>query len=143
MFTESIANCPIGKTNHAVNLVGYGTSSSGKDYYILRNQWGTSWGIQGYMYFARDSIGNANQCEIASFASYPIVKSSNSLNSLATKSSSWASNSTLHMLKLNNTTTSYSNKCISCQTVFLNNCSCEKKILKLFYIILFVLVISF
>ena len=28
--------------NHAVNLVGYGTDSTGD--YILRNQWGTTWG---------------------------------------------------------------------------------------------------
>jgi len=43
VFTDT--TCPFGKVNHAVTLVGYGTdSTTGKDYYILKNQWGTSWG---------------------------------------------------------------------------------------------------
>ena len=42
VFVDEDCDYPI---NHAVNLVGYGTdSATGKDYYILRNSWGTSWG---------------------------------------------------------------------------------------------------
>ena len=53
--------------NHAVALVGYDTDSNGNQYYILRNQWGTSWGMNGYMYFARN---NNNMCGIADNAFY-------------------------------------------------------------------------
>lgn len=42
IFTDT--SCPKGSINHAVNLVGYG-SSNAQDFYILRNSWGTSWGI--------------------------------------------------------------------------------------------------
>jgi C1A family cysteine protease len=31
--------------NHAVVVVGYGTTSSGIPYWLIRNSWGTSWGI--------------------------------------------------------------------------------------------------
>lgn len=36
--------------NHAMALVGYGTDTvTGLDYWVIRNSWGTSWGIEGYM----------------------------------------------------------------------------------------------
>ena len=37
--------------------VGYGTSSSGQEYYILKNSWSTSWGEQGYMKIAAKADG--------------------------------------------------------------------------------------
>lgn len=51
--------------NHAVNLIGYDTSSSSSSsYWILKNQWGTSWGESGYFRVAM----NSNPCLIQKYA---------------------------------------------------------------------------
>lgn len=44
-----------GKTiNHEVVLVGFNTATT-TPYYILRNSWGTTWGLSGYAYIAISS----------------------------------------------------------------------------------------
>lgn len=62
--------CSTDELNHAVLAVGYGISPSGKKYYIIKNSWGVSWGMDGYIYFSGDI---PNMCGIAQVASYPIV----------------------------------------------------------------------
>lgn len=55
--------------NHAVIVVGYG-ESNGTDFWLVKNSWGSQWGLKGYVMMARYK---SNQCGIASDAILPIV----------------------------------------------------------------------
>ncbi|XP_045193625.2 procathepsin L-like [Mercenaria mercenaria] len=61
--------------NHAVLVVGYGETPEGQGYWIIKNSYGTAWGIEGYMKMVRNG---RNTCGIATRASFPIVPNDNS-----------------------------------------------------------------
>jgi len=65
--------------DHAVLVVGYGNIGllygylPGSDYWKVKNSWGTSWGMQGYIWLPRNFQAPYGQCGIAMEPSYPIA----------------------------------------------------------------------
>jgi len=57
--------------DHAITAVGYGTED-GKDYYLVRNSWGSSWGDQGYIKIAATSDGKG-VCGIQQVSVWPLT----------------------------------------------------------------------
>merc|ERR1711972_482614 len=60
--------------DHGVLLVGYG-SDSGKDYWKVKNSWGTTYGENGYVRLLRGK-GGSGECGLLSQPSYPVVSGS-------------------------------------------------------------------
>eukprot|EP01132_Coremiostelium_polycephalum_P007728 gene7728-9504_t len=65
------SSCSSTSVNHVVLVVGFGTDpSTNQDYWIIQNSWGENWGVNGYIYLARNKN---NQCGIASYSTYPVL----------------------------------------------------------------------
>jgi len=61
--------------DHAMVVVGYDKDeASGKEFWIVKNDWGTTWGDAGYISIARTSGKGPGTCGIASAASFPTLK---------------------------------------------------------------------
>ncbi|XP_068134981.1 cathepsin O [Hyperolius riggenbachi] len=61
-------HCSSGHSNHAVVLVGYDKSGD-IPYWIVKNSWGKSWGIDGYVHIKMGS----NLCGVADFVTFPLL----------------------------------------------------------------------
>ena len=71
LYSSGIYNeksCSSTDLDHGVGCVGYG-SQDGKNFWIVRNSWGTGWGEKGYIRMIKDKN---NQCGEASMACVPI-----------------------------------------------------------------------
>jgi C1A family cysteine protease len=57
--------------DHSVLIVGYGSDNEGNEYWIVKNSFGTDWGMEGYILMHKDSTPGKGQCGINMAASYP------------------------------------------------------------------------
>ncbi|CAN9499293.1 unnamed protein product [Ophioblennius macclurei] len=68
VYTSTKCHSTPDKVNHAVLAVGYG-EENGTPYWIVKNSWSSSWGIDGYFLIER----GRNMCGLAVCASFPVV----------------------------------------------------------------------
>jgi hypothetical protein len=66
-----MTNCGSGSVDHCVQAVGYNNGAS-PPYWIVRNSWGTGWGIQGYIYLDM-TTNNGDICYIQDYMTTPTI----------------------------------------------------------------------
>merc|ERR1712087_689115 len=68
-----------GEIDHAMLVVGYGTDANGVDYWKVKNSFGKTWGMDGYVLVKRGVAGEG-ECGILHNPAYPVVSVSESLS---------------------------------------------------------------
>lgn len=58
------------RLDHGVLVVGYGTDK-GTEFWKVKNSWGPTWGMKGYINLQREKSVNGGECGILMSASYP------------------------------------------------------------------------
>jgi len=69
-YTGGILKTCAGSVDHCVQAVGIGGSSSTEPYWIVRNSWGASWGIKGYIYLD-STVDSGDICHIQEYITHP------------------------------------------------------------------------
>jgi len=67
IYYEPACNSDLNDLDHGVLVVGYGTDDD-DDYWIVKNSWGPTWGMGGYILMSRNQ---ENNCGIATYATVP------------------------------------------------------------------------
>ncbi len=73
MITSTSCGTSSNDADHGVLLVGWGSTFSGINYWIVENSWGASYGMNGYVLIGMDGPGDG-YCAINTVGSYPITK---------------------------------------------------------------------
>jgi len=69
-YTGGILKDCAGSVDHCVQTVGYGGSSTTEPYWVVRNSWGTGWGIKGYIYLDA-TVNSGDICHIQEYITHP------------------------------------------------------------------------
>lgn len=57
--------------DHGIAAIGYGKTSDGTSYWLMKNSWGTTWGEDGYLRMEKDIADKKGMCGLAMEPSYP------------------------------------------------------------------------
>jgi hypothetical protein len=57
--------------DHGIAAIGYGETSDGTKYWLMKNSWGTTWGENDLLRMEKDISDKRGMCGLAMIPSYP------------------------------------------------------------------------